>query len=109
MVDIKLICDLLFKDVRVNVYYDNYCDDSIGYLLWERRNPDIYGTEPFLMDMVTGKCTYTDGSNIPQPKDEDMEVLPKAVIVGTETIDDDMINTIMVKLQQSYLRRNNKK
>ena len=110
MEKIKLIGDIDFHDIKVNVYYHPDKKDSMNNAdcVWQMRNPDSCYKGVMIMNNETGKLTYPDGAVIPVQTDEDRIILPKFIIVGKQELDDDLVKSIKIYLESNYLRKNGK-
>jgi hypothetical protein len=97
-----------FLDIKVPVYHDKYMDDNINKAIasWQARNPNAFYTGPVFMNWETGKMTYPDDVNPPEPKHEDYEMLPKFVAVGFEELTTENKTGILNYFAKEYMRRN---
>ena len=55
-----------------------------------------------------GKVTYPENAVIPEPTEEDKEMLPKAVVIGKSFLSDEIKEKIINYLTKEYERRNNR-
>jgi hypothetical protein len=103
---IRLIGDIDFKDIKVNIYNDPYTDKNTINCAWQIRNPDSCYQGIMYINNETGKVSYPEDAIIPKQTDNDMEILPKFIITGYETIDSDFISFLGPKLEEGYKIRN---
>lgn len=104
--EIKLIGNIDFKDIKVNVYNDPYTDKGSINCAWQMRNPDTCYQGYMYMNNKTGKISYPDDAVIPEQTDRDREMLPKFIVTGYETIDEYFISVLLPKLEEGYNMRN---
>lgn len=104
--EIKLIGNVDFKDIKVNVYNDPYTDKDSINCAWQMRNPDTCYQGILYMNNETGKISYPDDAVIPEQTDKDREMLPKFIVTGYETIDTNFISFLLTKLEEDYKMRN---
>jgi hypothetical protein len=97
-----------FLDIKVPVYHDKYMDDNVdkAIAVWQARNPNAFYTGPVFMNWETGKMTYPDDVNPPEPKHEDYEMLPKFVAVGFEELTTENKTGILNYFAKEYMIRN---
>lgn len=97
---------IAFRDIDVNIYFDKYSNDSNAQCCWQMRNPDSCYTGYMYMNKETGKMTYPDGAVIPMQTDSDKEMLPKFIIIGTETLTAEIKVNLYKYLTEEYKNRN---
>jgi len=102
---LKNIGEMDFHDIKVKIYYDKHAGYSCN-AIWRMRNPSSCYTGIVYHNPLTNKITYPEGAVIPVQTDRDKEMLPMAVLVNTEQLDDEMMKTIMFYLDTSYMKRN---
>ena len=107
--EIKIIGEIDFHDVKVNVYYHPDNKNGNPGCAWQMRNPDSCYQGIMFIDNKTGKCTYPEDAIIPEQTDKDREMLPKFIITGEKELNDELISSIKKYLDSSYIRRNKTK
>lgn len=101
--------EIQFLDINVSVYHDKYMEsEDSAAAVWQARNTDSFYTGPVFMNWETGKMTYPDGVNPPEPKHEDYEMLPKFVVTGSKELNSKTITGILNYFSKEYMRRNKK-
>jgi hypothetical protein len=105
---INPIGELDFKDIKVKVYHDSTSDKNNIACIWQMRNPETSYTGIMYMNNVTGKISYPKDAIIPKQTDRDRELLPKVVVTGYESVDENFIAILLPKLEEGYKMRNRK-
>jgi len=104
---IKLIGDINFKDVKVNIYQNLQTNEDTLICAWHMRNPDSYYIGPVFLNFDTNQITYPDGAIIPVQTDKDLEMLPKFIVINKDSLDKNDYESISRYLTSDYNRRNN--
>jgi hypothetical protein len=105
---IQFIGTLKFHDIESNIYYDPDFPDDLGHIsaAWQARNPETFYEGPAYLNNETGKITFPENAEIPKQNENDIELLPKAIITGMKEIDEETKEKIIEKLEYSYRFRN---
>jgi len=106
--EIKMIGEIDFRDIKINVYYHPEKKDELNTAncVWQMKNPDSCYQGVIYRNNETGKCSYPEGAIIPEQTDKDSEMLPKFIIVGKQELDDELTKSIITHLESEYFRRN---
>lgn len=106
--DINEIGEIEFHDLIVKIYYDEYLDDNgCANAIWRMRNPDSCYQGILYKNITTGEITYPEDAVIPEQTTEDREIIPIAVIIGSNILTNENIDNIRIHLENGYKRRNN--
>lgn len=102
----KLIDDIDFLDIKVDVYYDKYTNEDVCNSVWQMRNPDSCYQGIMYMDLSTGKIRYPKDAVIPKQTKKDREMLPKFIIIGKEKLEKKDKQNILKYFKKQYKYKN---
>jgi len=105
--EITKIGEIPFLDVMVPVYHDKYATNpNSPYCVWKHRNPDSFYQGIVYKNWETGKMTYPEDAVIPEQTERDREMLPRAVIISREELDEEFVTKTQRYFEKEYKRRN---